>query len=50
MTDERMAPETRGITVKLLATVDLGLEIEGMTGRLLGMRMVTHSGPVVGEE
>jgi len=35
------APETRGVTTDLLATVDLGSEIEGMTGRELRMRMVT---------
>jgi quercetin dioxygenase-like cupin family protein len=35
------APETKGVTVKLLATVDLGPEIEGMAGRQLRMRMVT---------
>ena len=28
---EEAAPETKGITVKLLATVDLGPEIEGTT-------------------
>src|SRR5689334_19602374 len=41
MSKEEVAPETRGITVKLLATVDLGPEIEGMAGRQLRMRMVT---------
>ena len=40
MRDEQAAPETRGVTVKLLATLDLGTEIEGMTGRQLRMRMV----------
>ena len=29
MSNERAAPETKGVTVKLLATVDLGPEIEG---------------------
>ena len=33
MSDEQAAPETRGVTVELLATVDLGGEIEGMEGR-----------------
>ena len=33
MSDDRVAPETKGVTVKLLATVDLGPEIEGMAGR-----------------
>jgi quercetin dioxygenase-like cupin family protein len=32
---------TTGVTVELLATVDLGPEIEGMEGRRLRMRMVT---------
>ena len=33
MSDEA-APETKGVTAKLLATVDLGPEIEGMAGAL----------------
>ncbi len=33
--------ETKGITVKLLATVDLGPEIKGMEGRQLRMRLIT---------
>jgi len=41
MSDERAAPETKGVTVKLLSAVDLGPEIEGMAGRQLRMRMVT---------
>lgn len=41
MNDERAAPETRGVTVELLTTVDLGPEIEGMAGRELRMRRVT---------
>ena len=41
MSDEQGAPETKGVTVKYLATVDLGPEIEGMAGRQLRMRMVT---------
>jgi len=32
MSDERVAPETKGVTVKLLATVDLGPEIEAWQG------------------
>ena len=43
MKDELRAPETRGVTVELLATVDLGPEIEGMAGRVLRMRRVTSS-------
>lgn len=35
------APETRGVTVQLLAALDLGPEIDGMAGRQLRMRMVT---------
>jgi quercetin dioxygenase-like cupin family protein len=40
MSDE-LVPETRGVTSELLATVDLGPEIEGMEGRQLRMRMLT---------
>ncbi len=49
MSNEMASPETKGVTVKLLATVDLGPEIEGMAGRQLRMRMVTiEPGGVVG--
>lgn len=41
MSDEGAAPETRGVAVELLGTVDLGPEIEGMAGRRLRMRLVT---------
>jgi quercetin dioxygenase-like cupin family protein len=41
MSSEQVAPETKGVTVKLLSTVALGPEIEGMAGRQLRMRMVT---------
>jgi quercetin dioxygenase-like cupin family protein len=41
MKNEQAAPETRGVTVRLLAAVDLAAEIEGMAGRQLRMRMVT---------
>jgi quercetin dioxygenase-like cupin family protein len=41
MKNEEAAPETRGVTVKLLAVLGLGTEIEGMGGRQLRMRMVT---------
>jgi quercetin dioxygenase-like cupin family protein len=41
MSDARVTSETNGVTVQLLATVDLGAEIEGMAGRQLRMRMVT---------
>jgi quercetin dioxygenase-like cupin family protein len=38
---EQAALETKGITVELLATVDLRDEIVGMAGRQLRMRLVT---------
>jgi quercetin dioxygenase-like cupin family protein len=38
---EQAAPETRGVAVELLATVDLGREIEGMEGLQLRTRLVT---------
>jgi len=41
MSNKKASPETKGVTVKLLSTVDLGPEIEGMEGRQLRMRMVT---------
>lgn len=41
MNDQQTVPETKGVTVKLLATLDLGPEIEGMAGRQLRMRLVT---------
>jgi quercetin dioxygenase-like cupin family protein len=37
------APETKGVTSKVLATVDLGPEIEGMAGRQLRMRLFTFA-------
>jgi quercetin dioxygenase-like cupin family protein len=41
MSNEEMAPETRGVSVQELATVELADEIEGMAGHQLRMRMVT---------
>jgi len=41
MQEQQLVPETRGVSVKLLSTIDLGPEIEGMQGRELRMRMVT---------
>lgn len=41
MKRKHAAPETKGVTVELLSTLDLGPEIEGMTGRQLRMRRVT---------
>ncbi len=35
MSHEQAIPETRGVTVTLLAALDLGPEIEGMAGRQL---------------
>jgi quercetin dioxygenase-like cupin family protein len=43
MSDDREVPETQGVTAELLATVDLGPEIEGMEGRQLRMRMFTFA-------
>lgn len=37
----KQAPITAGVTTELLATVDLGPEIEGLAGRQLRMRKVT---------
>jgi quercetin dioxygenase-like cupin family protein len=49
MSSEEVAPETRGVAVTVLATVDLAGEIEGMAGRELRMRMVTiEPGGVLG--
>lgn len=36
-----VAPDTSGVTVELLSTLDLGPELEGMAGFQLRMRMVT---------
>ncbi|PMY59734.1 MULTISPECIES: cupin domain-containing protein [Pseudomonas] len=41
MSNEQVAPETKGVAVQVLATIDLGPEIEGMAGRQLRMRLVT---------
>jgi len=38
--DDQPGPETKGVAVELLATVDLGPEIDGIAGRELRMRMV----------
>ncbi|TWI07302.1 cupin domain-containing protein [Aerolutibacter ruishenii] len=49
MSKEQASPETKGVTVQLLSTMDLGPEIEGMTGRQFRMRLVTiESGGVFG--
>ena len=41
MSEEAAAPETKAVTVRPLAVVDLGPEIDGMAGRQLRMRLVT---------
>jgi quercetin dioxygenase-like cupin family protein len=41
MSDEQVAPETRGVEVTELATIDLADEIDGLAGHHLRMRMVT---------
>ncbi len=44
-----MGPETKGVVVELLATVDLGSEIQGMDGWQLRTRRVTiEPGGVLG--
>ncbi len=43
MSNEKVEHETKGITVKLLSTVDLGPEIKGMEGRKLRMRLITFA-------
>lgn len=49
MINEQNEHETKGVTEKLLATVDLGPEIECMAGRQLRMRIVTFEpGSVLG--
>lgn len=49
MGNEQVAPETKGVTVEVLSTVDLASEIEGMEGRQLRTRMVTiEPGGVLG--
>ena len=41
MSSEQVAPDTNGVAVKVLTTVDLAREIEGLAGRQLRMRIVT---------
>ena len=49
MSNEQVAHETKGVTAELLETIDLGQEIEGMTGHQLRMRMFTfEAGAVFG--
>jgi hypothetical protein len=39
--DRQVSPETRGVAIEVMATVDRSREIEGMAGHLLRMRTVT---------
>jgi quercetin dioxygenase-like cupin family protein len=49
MINQPPAPATQGVAVQLLATLDLGPEIQGLAGRQLRMRLVTiESGGVFG--
>ncbi len=41
MSEGQPAPATKGVTVELLAALDLGPEIEGLAWRQLRMRLVT---------
>jgi quercetin dioxygenase-like cupin family protein len=41
MSDDEVVPETRGVTAELLATIDLGPELDGLAGRQLRMRLFT---------
>ena len=41
MSVDEAIPESRGVTVAPLASIDLGPEIEGLAGRELRMRLVT---------
>jgi hypothetical protein len=48
MSNEQVAPETRGVAVEVLTTVDLSREIEGMERRQL--RMLEISVDIVTQE
>jgi len=41
MSDEQAAPDSKGVSIELLAAIDLGPEIAGMARRQLRMRKVT---------
>ena len=41
MSDEPEVPETRGVTMELLSSIDLGPEIPGMAGHQLRTRLFT---------
>ena len=36
MNEEQVAPEASGVTAQVLASIDLGPEIEGMAGAIFG--------------
>ena len=49
MKNEQSVPETKGVTIELLNTFDLGPEINGLAGRQFRMRKVTiEPGGVIG--
>ncbi len=41
MENQPITHETKGVVVKLLSSLDLGPEIEGMAGRQMRMRLIT---------
>lgn len=41
MSSEEVVPETKGVTSELLATINLGLEIDDLAGRQFRMRLFT---------
>jgi quercetin dioxygenase-like cupin family protein len=41
MSADEVIPETRGVSSELLATIDLGAELDGMEGRQFRMRLFT---------
>ncbi|MGE3074266.1 MAG: cupin domain-containing protein [Dehalococcoidia bacterium] len=43
MSTEEVVPATQGVTSELLASIDLGREIDGMAGRQLRMRKFTFA-------
>ena len=51
MAEQAPIPAPEGVSVELLATIDLGAEIEGMAGRVLRMRRFTMApGAIFGPE
>jgi quercetin dioxygenase-like cupin family protein len=43
MVEKQKEHDTKGVSVKLLSSLDLGLEIEDMAGRQFRMRLVTFA-------